>query len=261
MATEYNPNYCLHPGEFLKDDLKMLKMSQKTLAKTSGFSTTVINEVIKGKRKVNADMAIKFEEIIGEPASFWMDAQRNYDLFVAKHKSKPKKRNDKDRYNYRMIKSDDSWTSGNYAASVLVGVDDMQNIESSYNSEFRLVSLVQTESRFHREPGFVIKNLAFDFTPKYSVNGTEADVELVGTVSDGEQFVVSSTFIAKFECKFSSEITDEVKTILIEQNTLSIMFPFLRSQIAMLTCVPNMEPIVLPTININAYIQNRRGKK
>nr|DAP53550.1 MAG TPA: addiction module antidote protein [Caudoviricetes sp.] len=86
MATEYNPNYCLHPGEFLKDDLETLGMSQKEFAEKSGYGTTVINEVIKGKRRINAEMALKFEEIIGEPASFWMDAQRNYDLFVAKYR-------------------------------------------------------------------------------------------------------------------------------------------------------------------------------
>lgn len=138
---------------------------------------------------------------------------------------------------------------------------DMQNIKSGFNSDFRLVSLVQTESRFHREPGSVIRNLAFEFEPKYNVNGTEAIVELTGTVSDGTQFVVSSTLVAKFECSFTPPPSEEVRKVLIEQNTLSIMFPFLRSQITMLTCVPNMQPIVLPTININAYIQSRKEKK
>lgn len=122
MATEYNPNYCLHPGEFLKDDLETLGMSQKEFAEKSGYGTTVINEVIKGKRRINAEMALKLEEIIGEPASFWMDAQRNYDLFVAKHtKNTPKTKNKKDNYNYRIFKSNDSWTGGSYAASVFVG--------------------------------------------------------------------------------------------------------------------------------------------
>lgn len=134
----------------------------------------------------------------------------------------------------------------------------MQNIENKYNSDFRLVSLNQTEAKFYRKPNVVITNLAFEFTPKYEINGNEAVVTLVGTVSDSDKFVVSSTLVAKFECNLSPEPPEELRRILIEQNTLSIMFPFLRSQITMLTCVPNMEPIVLPTININAYIQSQK---
>lgn len=82
MATEFNPNYRLHPGAFLKDDLETLGMSKKTLAEKSGISKTIINEVIKGKRDITPAMAMKFEEIIGEPASFWLKAQADYDLFV-----------------------------------------------------------------------------------------------------------------------------------------------------------------------------------
>lgn len=122
MATEFNPNYCLHPGEFLKDDLSFLKMSQKEFAAKTGISKTIINGVIKGKRKVNALMALKFEEVIGEPAAFWLGAQREYDLFMAKNNSeKPSKGNKKDKYNFKSIGSSDLWSGGSYAASVFVG--------------------------------------------------------------------------------------------------------------------------------------------
>lgn len=122
MATEFNPNYRLHPGVFLKDDLETLGMSQKTLAEKSGISKTIINEVIKGKRNITPAMAMKFEEIIGEPASFWMGIQTKYDLFIEKnYGNKKKKNNKKDNYNYRIFKSTDSWTGGSYAASVFVG--------------------------------------------------------------------------------------------------------------------------------------------
>lgn len=56
-----------------------------------------------------------------------------------------------------------------------------------------------------------------------------------------------------FECKSNNQ---EEKNILIQQNALAIMFPYLRSQIILVTTQPDMLPIQLPIINITAMFKN-----
>lgn len=52
--------------------------------------------------------------------------------------------------------------------------------------------------------------------------------------------------IADFEI---NHIDDTVEESIINTNTVAIMFPFLRSQVTLLTSQPGMTPIVLPPIN------------
>lgn len=50
-------------------------------------------------------------------------------------------------------------------------------------------------------------------------------------------------------------ISENVSENLIKVNTVAIMFPFIRSQISLLTTQPGLEPILLPPININALVE------
>ena len=44
---------------------------------------------------------------------------------------------------------------------------------------------------------------------------------------------------------------------LIKANTLAIIFPFIRSQLTLLTTQPGLTPVILPPININSLIENQ----
>lgn len=94
METEFKPNYAIHPGIILDDDLKSLKMKQAELSKRTGISKTIINEIIKGKRGINADIAISLESILSEPAEFWMTLQAKYEETLARLKSNDKMSDD-----------------------------------------------------------------------------------------------------------------------------------------------------------------------
>lgn len=54
------------------------------------------------------------------------------------------------------------------------------------------------------------------------------------------------------------EISDDVpdKSQLLQKNTVAIIFPYIRSQITLLTSQPNMNPIVLPTINVLSLLKD-----
>ena len=57
---------------------------------------------------------------------------------------------------------------------------------------------------------------------------------------------VSVSALAKF-CYEANDYSDE--QVIIESNTVAIMFPFIRSEVTLLTSQPGMTPIVLPPIN------------
>lgn len=71
----------VHPGHILeKDFLEPMKMTAYYLAKSIGVDQTRISELIKGKRSVSADTAIRLGTFFSMSADFWMNAQAHYDL-------------------------------------------------------------------------------------------------------------------------------------------------------------------------------------
>lgn len=54
-----------------------------------------------------------------------------------------------------------------------------------------------------------------------------------------------------------NDIDDETYEHLVKANTVAIVFPFIRSQVSLLTTQPGMMPIIIPPININALIADQ----
>jgi HTH-type transcriptional regulator/antitoxin HigA len=81
---ELVPAIAIHPGETIKDELEAREMSQAELASLIGMKKTQLNEVIKGKRSMNADLAVLLEKALGIDADYWMNAQKNYELDLAR---------------------------------------------------------------------------------------------------------------------------------------------------------------------------------
>jgi len=74
----------IHPGEILLEEfLKPLEMTQATAAKTLGMSTVRLNELVRGKRGVTADRALRLAQLFKTTPQFWMHMQANFDLNAA----------------------------------------------------------------------------------------------------------------------------------------------------------------------------------
>ena len=70
-----------HPGEVLKCELDERSMSQKELADVIGKATPVINDIIKGKRDINVEIAVLLEAVFENiKAETWLNLQNQYDL-------------------------------------------------------------------------------------------------------------------------------------------------------------------------------------
>ena len=74
----------IHPGEILLEEfLKPLEMTQAAAAKKLGMSTVRLNELVRGKRGVTADTALRLAQLFKKTPQLWMHMQANFDLKVA----------------------------------------------------------------------------------------------------------------------------------------------------------------------------------
>ncbi len=91
MKTKNNivPFEATHPGVLIKDELEARQdLKQKDLAKELGVKPSFLNEIIKGKRPVTADLAILLEKVFEIPADYWMRFQSQYEIDKARIKEK-----------------------------------------------------------------------------------------------------------------------------------------------------------------------------
>ena len=69
------------PGEILLEEfLKPLKISAYRLSKDTGMPATRISQILKGKRRITADTALRLSRYFGNSADFWMGIQDEFDL-------------------------------------------------------------------------------------------------------------------------------------------------------------------------------------
>jgi addiction module HigA family antidote len=70
-----------HPGEILLEEfLEPLGMSQAAFAEKIGWTKARLNELIRGKRGVTAEVALDLAEVLGTSAKLWMNFRATYDL-------------------------------------------------------------------------------------------------------------------------------------------------------------------------------------
>ena len=71
-----------HPGEMLREDfLPDYEMSVSDLAKAVGVSRQSINELLRERRAVSPEMALRLARLFGNSPEFWLNAQRAVDLW------------------------------------------------------------------------------------------------------------------------------------------------------------------------------------
>lgn len=103
--------------------------------------------------------------------------------------------------------------------------------------------------------GINVKNYpTFSFGRNVStITNNSADVVLQCKIEWDEKTELSVSLKGTFSV---SGENDEVNQILLTRNSCAIMFPYLRSQITLLTSQLNFNPIVLPIININSLLDD-----
>ncbi len=71
----------IHPGEILLEEfLNPLQITAYRLSKDTDIPQTRISQIIKGKRRITADTALRLASYFGTTAKFWLGLQNDYDL-------------------------------------------------------------------------------------------------------------------------------------------------------------------------------------
>ena len=71
------------PGDTLAEHIEFTGMSQAELAERMGRPKKTINEIIQGKAQITPETALQLERVVGIPATFWINLERNYRLRLA----------------------------------------------------------------------------------------------------------------------------------------------------------------------------------
>lgn len=77
----------IHPGVHIANELEELEMSAAELARTLDIPANRITEIIRGRRGISADTALRLARWLGTPPQFWMNLQQNYELRLAQERN------------------------------------------------------------------------------------------------------------------------------------------------------------------------------
>lgn len=73
-----------HPGEMLREDfLPEYGLTVSSLAEAIGVSRQSLNELLRERRRVSPEMALRLARLFGNSPEFWLNAQRAVDLWDA----------------------------------------------------------------------------------------------------------------------------------------------------------------------------------
>ena len=90
MPTKPKTMAPIHPGETLREDfLKPLGLTANRLAAELFVPVTRGNDIVRGRRAITADTALRLASYFGTTPQFWINLQSNYDLELAQDVREP----------------------------------------------------------------------------------------------------------------------------------------------------------------------------
>ncbi len=209
MKTTENtiPFVATHPGEILLDEIEANDFSQSDFAKTIGLKKSQLNEIIKGKRNINAELAILLEKSLEIDAEYWLEIQKNYDLDKARISMKNQQRLDAIEQ-WKFIESQIA-TSFLKKEKILSGdpIEDIIAVKKVYNVQnFEELAKINAEPTFAR----------FRKSTKLKVD----PINIIGWVKL-LQFNANQVFVDKFDYDQKDDLMQKLRQIIrINNNTL-----------------------------------------
>jgi addiction module HigA family antidote len=74
------------PGEILEEEFrKELGLTQQQFADALGIDRPTYNMIVKGRRRITPDMAVRLSIVLGVSPQTWLNLQMSVDLYEAKH--------------------------------------------------------------------------------------------------------------------------------------------------------------------------------
>ncbi len=88
MKTVVNGLPPIHPGEYIREALEDLGLTQAVLAQALGVSAKRISHLVRQERPVTAELALRLGQAFGQSPQYWLNLQSTYDLKVARAEMK-----------------------------------------------------------------------------------------------------------------------------------------------------------------------------
>ncbi len=79
-GKELRSKVLLHPGELLEEELEARSIKKSVFAMDLKIYPSHFSNILKGKRDINATIALKLEKALDISAEFWVRLQAEYDL-------------------------------------------------------------------------------------------------------------------------------------------------------------------------------------
>lgn len=122
-------------------------------------------------------------------------------------------------------------------------------------SELRFVNYIVDSVEFKNNPGFEGEETQLDFKPSVEFDIDDNDLLVLLTVDvfkDAEKnnypFEMSVSVVGYFK------LTTEENIEKYKANAVAVLFPYVRSIISTYTAAANVNPLILPTVNINKML-------
>lgn len=78
------------PGEILNEEfLKPMGITAYRLSRDTEMPATRVSQILRGRRRITADTALRFSRYFGNSAEFWMGIQDEYDLRKERERIEP----------------------------------------------------------------------------------------------------------------------------------------------------------------------------
>lgn len=138
----------------------------------------------------------------------------------------------------------------------------MENHVKKIESVLKLKDITIRNSKFERISSKDWEDFTLGF--KLNINESDQDFEIifVTRIKETDVFNLEVECGAFFELDtFTKENPVEIKNEKFYANALAIIFPYIRAYITQITAIPNMKPIILPVVNINALLEELKKEQ
>lgn len=136
-------------------------------------------------------------------------------------------------------------------------------LEVDFPSSLKLLTIFVLNSNFNRQKEVPKKGeYSFDFDFETQETNQQLNITLTGSItSTPNVFEATVSIYAEFSLEHCDDLTEIQKDIIKQNSTIAIMFPYLRAEMTMLMSQTGLHTIVIPPININAYLDYKNNIK
>jgi addiction module HigA family antidote len=79
----------IHPGHHISEELDERGVSQAELARALRVPASRVSDIVRGRRPMNADFALRLGRWMGTGPEFWLNLQKIHDMRIAEHQHGP----------------------------------------------------------------------------------------------------------------------------------------------------------------------------